>query len=166
MFKIKVNNSFDFETSIKNDVINLNGNDLSLDMVSAGNNKYHIIKDNKSYTAELVEKNLIDKIFKFKVNNNFYEIKVKDQYDELLKNLGLENINNNKLKEIKAPMPGLVLKVFVNEGEEVKKGENLLVLEAMKMENMIKSPKDIIIRKINVNYGDKVEKNQIMIVLS
>ncbi|MBC7653969.1 MAG: acetyl-CoA carboxylase biotin carboxyl carrier protein subunit [Oligoflexus sp.] len=165
MFKIKVNNSFDFETSIKNDVINLNGNDLSLDMVSLGNNKCHIIKNNKSYTAELVEKNLVEKTFKIKVNNNVYEIKAKDQYDELLKDLGLENLNATKLKEIKAPMPGLVLKVLINEGDEIKKGENLFVLEAMKMENMIKAPADIVIKKLSIKPGDKVEKNQVLVVL-
>ena len=165
MFKIKVNNSLDFETTIKNDVINLNGSDLSLDMVSLGNNKFHIIKNNKSYTAELVEKNLVEKIFKIKVNNNVYELKAKDKYDELLKDLGLENLNATKLKEIKAPMPGLVLKILISEGDEVKKGENLFVLEAMKMENMIKAPADIIIKKINIKSGDKVEKNQVLVNL-
>lgn len=165
MFKIKVNNSLDFETTIKNDVINLNGSDLSLDMVSLGSNKFHIIKNNKSYTAELVEKNLVEKTFKIKVNNNVYELKAKDKYDELLKDLGLENINATKLKEIKAPMPGLVLKILISEGDEVKKGENLFVLEAMKMENMIKAPADIIIKKINIKSGDKVEKNQVLVNL-
>jgi len=165
MFKIKVNNSLDFETTIKNDAINLNGSDLSLDMVSLGNNKFHIIKNNKSYTAELVEKNLVEKTFKIKVNNNVYELKAKDKYDELLKDLGLENINATKLKEIKAPMPGLVLKILISEGDEVKKGENLFVLEAMKMENMIKAPADIIIKKINIKSGDKVEKNQVLVNL-
>ena len=165
MFKIKVNNSLDFETTIKNDAINLNGSDLSLDMVSLGNNKFHIIKNNKSYTAELVEKNLVEKTFKIKVNNNVYELKAKDKYDELLKDLGLENMNATKLKEIKAPMPGLVLKILISEGDEVKKGENLFVLEAMKMENMIKAPADIIIKKINIKSGDKVEKNQVLVNL-
>ena len=165
MFKIKVNNSFDFETTIKNEVINLNGKDLSLDMLSIGNNKFHIIKNNKSYTAELVEKNLGEKTFKIKVNNNIYEIKAKDQYDELLKDLGLENLNATKLKEIKAPMPGLVLKVLINEDDEVKKGENLFILEAMKMENMIKAPADIIVKKLYIKPGDKVEKNQVLVVL-
>ncbi|OAQ38435.1 acetyl-CoA carboxylase biotin carboxyl carrier protein subunit [Pedobacter psychrophilus] len=166
MFKIKVNNNFDFETTIKNEVINLNGNDLSLDMVNLGNNKFHIIKNNKSYTAELVDKNLAEKTFKIKVNNNIYDIKAKDQYDELLKDLGLENLNAIKLKEIKAPMPGLVLKILINEGDEVRKGENLFILEAMKMENMIKAPADIIIKKLYIKSGDKVEKNQILVVLN
>ena len=63
-------------------------------------------------------------------------------------------------------MPGLVLSVLVTEGDEVKKGDNLLVLEAMKMENMIKSPTDGIIKKIEIKQGNKVEKNELLISFS
>ncbi len=62
-------------------------------------------------------------------------------------------------------MLGLVLKIIAKEGEELKKGDNLLILEAMKMENMIKAPADIIIKKIHIKEGDKVEKNQILLIL-
>jgi biotin carboxyl carrier protein len=60
-------------------------------------------------------------------------------------------------------MPGLVLKVFAVEGDEVKKGDNLLILEAMKMENIIKCPADVTIKKIRIKSGNKVEKGQILI---
>jgi biotin carboxyl carrier protein len=69
----------------------------------------------------------------------------------------------NKVSEIKAPMPGLVLSVLVTEGQEVSKGDSLLVLEAMKMENVIKSPASGMIKKILINKADKVEKNEILI---
>jgi biotin carboxyl carrier protein len=61
-------------------------------------------------------------------------------------------------------MPGLVLKIFVNEGMEVAKGENLFVLEAMKMENIIKAPADVTVKTIKIKPGDKVEKNQVLII--
>ena len=61
------------------------------------------------------------------------------------------------------PMPGMVLNVLVKEGDAVKKGDELLVLEAMKMENNIKAPGDGIVSEISVKSGDKVEKNQILI---
>ncbi|MNR65826.1 2-oxoglutarate carboxylase large subunit [compost metagenome] len=70
------------------------------------------------------------------------------------------------MKEIKAPMPGLVLNVMVQEGQEVGKGDNLLVLEAMKMENIIKSPDSGIVKKILITKGDKVEKNEVLIQFS
>ena len=68
-----------------------------------------------------------------------------------------------KLKELKAPMPGLVLDVKVTSGDEVIEGQELLVLEAMKMENAIKSPQDGIIKSISIEKNDKVEKNQILV---
>ncbi|HEY9195548.1 MAG TPA: acetyl-CoA carboxylase biotin carboxyl carrier protein subunit, partial [Mucilaginibacter sp.] len=68
-----------------------------------------------------------------------------------------------KVSEIKAPMPGLVLRIFVAEGDTVQKGDNLFVLEAMKMENIIKAPADVTVRKIKCKAGDKVEKGQILI---
>jgi biotin carboxyl carrier protein len=69
-----------------------------------------------------------------------------------------------KINELKAPMPGLVLRVTANEGEAVKKGDTLLVLEAMKMENSIKSPGDGMVAKIMVKPGQAVEKNQLLVV--
>jgi biotin carboxyl carrier protein len=166
MYKIKVNQNFHFETELKSETVILNGNSLNIDWIKVEEGKFHIIKDNKSFLAEVVEHNQTEKQFKIKVNNNLYQLDIKDQYDELLKNLGLDNLNSQKIKEIKAPMPGLVLKILVNEGELVSKGENLLILEAMKMENMIKAPTDLIVKRINIKIGDKLEKNQVMLTLT
>ena len=121
MYKIKVNDRFNFETEVKNDVIFLNNIPVNLDFISLGDGKFHFIRDKKSYSAEVVEVNEADKEFKIKINNHQYSLKIKDQYDELLKNLGLEGLNTQKIKEIKAPMPGLVLKILVNQGDLIKK---------------------------------------------
>jgi biotin carboxyl carrier protein len=165
MNKIKVNDHFNFETEINEGVVFLDNVSTGVDYISLGDNKFHFIKDKKSYSAELVEGNFKEKVFKIKVNNNVFRLEIKDQYDELLKNLGLDNLNKQKIKEIKAPMPGLVLKILINEGDFIKKGENLLILEAMKMENMIKAPSDLFINKINIKIGDKVEKSQVLLIL-
>jgi biotin carboxyl carrier protein len=63
-------------------------------------------------------------------------------------------------------MPGLVLRVLVEPGQKVTKGEPLLVLEAMKMENMIKAPGDAIVSSVKAQLGQAVEKNQILIDFS
>ena len=81
----------------------------------------------------------------------------------LLQSMGLDTTSSRKLNEIKAPMPGLVVRITVEEGTEVKKGDSLLVLEAMKMENVIKAPGDAVVGKIKVNAGQAVEKNQLLI---
>jgi len=63
-------------------------------------------------------------------------------------------------------MPGLVLDILVSEGQTIQKGDSLLVLEAMKMENNLKAINDAVVKKINVSKGDKVEKNTVLIELS
>ena len=67
--------------------------------------------------------------------------------------------------DIKAPMSGKVLSVVVAEGDEVKKGDAILILEAMKMENVLKAEGDCIIKKILINTEESVEKNQVLIEL-
>jgi biotin carboxyl carrier protein len=84
----------------------------------------------------------------------------------ILTNLGIDVGAAKKINDIKAPMPGLVLKVLVKDGDVIKKGDNLLVLEAMKMENSIKAPADATIKAVKITAGDKVEKNQVMILLA
>ncbi|MBT2559921.1 biotin/lipoyl-binding protein [Pedobacter sp. ISL-68] len=163
MYKVKVNDHFLFEVENKELSFLVNGEPIQFDLSSIGNNITHVLYQNKSFNTELVELNKADKTCKIKVNGNIYQISIEDQFDVLLKQLGLDNLTANKVSEIKAPMPGLVLKVLVEENAEVKKGDNLLVLEAMKMENILKSSTDGVIKKVLIKQGDKVEKNQILV---
>lgn len=165
MYQIKVNQKFNFETNHKNGEIFINNSPVAIDFKRIDDKRFHLIYNQQSFSAELININQAEKKMKIKVNQNIYYLDIRDQFDELLKNLGLEGLNSSKIKEIKAPMPGLVLKIVAKEGDELKKGDNLLVLEAMKMENMIKAPADIKIKKIMVKEGDKVDKNQILLSL-
>lgn len=163
MYKIKVNDDFQFEVEEKSNEFYVGGSKLNVDVISTAANSSNIIYNNKSFNTEIVEYNKAEKTCTIRVNGNNYTLKVEDKFDQLLKQLGLDNIASAKIAEIKAPMPGLVLDVIVEEGTEVKKGDNLLILEAMKMENIIKSPTDGIVKKIVVTKGDKVEKNQVLL---
>jgi len=164
MYNIKVNNKHDFEVDRKGDSLLVNDNTINADVKQLNDLLYHIINDNGSYNAEVVSFNREAKTAEIKVNNNIYTIAAKDKFDVLLDKMGLSNLMTAKVSEIKAPMPGLVLKVLVEEGTEVKKGENLFVLEAMKMENIIKAPADVTIKTIKIKPGDKVEKGQILML--
>jgi biotin carboxyl carrier protein len=132
------------------------------DVIKVKEGSFHIIKDNKSYNVELVNANYEEKSFTVSVNGSTYKFKVQDKYDELLKSLGID-VAAAKVSEIKAPMPGLVLKINIELDAEVKKGDTLIILEAMKMENSIKSPGDGKVKGISVKQGQAVEKNQVLI---
>jgi biotin carboxyl carrier protein len=164
MFKIKVNDKFSFEVLSQRAETVVNGRPVLVDLCQVSKTSFHILHRNRSFSAELVELNRQEKTCLVRVNANTYTLSVTDQFDELLHQLGMDNLNTLKVSELKAPMPGLVLKVLVQEGEEVKKGANLLILEAMKMENIIKSPADGHIQSIKVLPSNKVEKNQVLIV--
>jgi biotin carboxyl carrier protein len=91
------------------------------------------------------------------------EVNLKEPLDDLLQSMGLDKLATAKVSSVKAPMPGLVLSVLVSAGQEVKKGDKLLVLEAMKMENIIKAGGDGVVAQIMVNQGQAVDKNQTLI---
>lgn len=163
MHKIKVNNQFDFEVETHGEHLEVNSKVINPDIKKLNDLLYHVIDNNASYNAEVVSFSREEKTAEIKVNNNVYKVAAKDEFDILLDKMGLSNLMAAKVSEIKAPMPGLVLKILVEEGAEVKKGDSLFVLEAMKMENIIKCPADVIIRAIKIKPGDKVEKGQVLI---
>ena len=142
---------------------NLNGTAVDWDLIEVRENTFHIIKDNKCYNATLISFNAEEKTMVLNVNGNDYEISIKDKNDLLLQQLGISANTSWAVQFIKAPMPGLIINVSVNVGDEVKKGDTLLILEAMKMENVIKSPRDGKVKKISVELRKAVEKNQVML---
>ncbi|MCX2473110.1 acetyl-CoA carboxylase biotin carboxyl carrier protein subunit [Pedobacter sp. MC2016-05] len=163
MYKVKVNDQLHYDIRINHNGVKLNGENISLDSIKLSNNSSHLLYKNKSYNAEVISVDSSNKTCAIKVNRAIYQIKVEDQFDQLLKQMGMDNLAGTKISEVKAPMPGLVLNVMVEENVEVKKGDSLLVLEAMKMENILKSSAEGIVKKVLINKGDKVEKNQVLI---
>lgn len=134
-----------------------------LDIIPTADGRFHIIKDNLSYNAEVLSTNYNDKVFQLKINGVIYEVRLADEYDQLVKRLGLTVVSQRVVKDITAPMPGLVLEVSTEAGQEVEEGTPLLILEAMKMENVIKAPGPGVVKSVNVTKGEAVEKNYLLI---
>lgn len=154
-YKATVNktNSFDLnETSLEN-----------LDAVSIGSSEFHVLKDNRPYKAEVTQSDFLSKNYTIKVNGNAYEVNLADSLDLLIKQMGFEVGLAKQVNAIKAPMPGLVLEISVEVGQEVQEGDNLLILEAMKMENSFTSPRAGVIKSIVVEKGQAVDKGQLLI---
>ncbi|HMT75826.1 MAG TPA: biotin/lipoyl-binding protein, partial [Chitinophagaceae bacterium] len=99
--------------------------------------EFNLIKNNRSVNARLLEADISGKHLKIEVEGEAYDLQVKDELDQMLDKMGFSTVSTKHIKEIKAPMPGLVLSIAVTEGQEVKEGEKVLILEAMKMENSI-----------------------------
>ncbi len=167
MYSIQVNQNKNHKTDLRlnGQIIEglLNGKSIQGNLIKINDYQFHLLYENKSYNIELIKVHEEDKTMVLKINAHKYTLSLKDKYDELLKNLGLDNIAAKKVNDVKAPMPGMVLNILVTEGDTVKKGDALLVLEAMKMENILKSPSDGVIKKIAVSKGVAVEKNQLLI---
>lgn len=164
MYKVSVNKNKNFEITGSKDQRLIDEQEFQWDVVKIEDNYFHVISGNKSYRAEVIKSDFENKTFSLKINGSKYEVSLKDKSDLLLEKLGLNTSASSGIKEIKAPMPGLILEIKVKEGDTVKKGDSLMVLEAMKMENVLKSPGEGIVKTVRVKKGDSVEKNEILIL--
>jgi len=164
MLKIFTSDDTHLTVEETNGTWKINKEDRDFDIKPAGKNKFHIITQNQSISAEILEIDEAGKIFTLKINGNTATFQAKTEMDLLLEKMGIKTKGSGEVKEIKAPMPGLVLDLFCNEGDTVQKGDKVMILEAMKMENVLKSPGEGKIKSIKVAQGDNVEKNQLMIV--
>lgn len=166
LIKATVNkkNTYEIEMLLS-DIIEgkVNGNDFKLDLIETGDDSFHVLKNNQSFNIDLLGYDKDEKVYKIAVNGNSYNIELEDEYDRLLKEMGLENLAAAKQKELKAPMPGMVLSVMVKPGQEVEKNEPLLILEAMKMENVIKAQDEGVVKSVKVEEGKSVEKNAVLV---
>jgi len=97
--------------------------------------------------------------------NQKFSAKITEPMDELLKSMGLENALIQKISEVKAPMPGLVLDVLVSPGDSVEIGQKILVLEAMKMENAINASAGGTVTEIKVSAGDSVTGGDVIAMI-
>ncbi|MDH3648981.1 MAG: biotin/lipoyl-binding protein [Saprospiraceae bacterium] len=118
---------------------------------------------NRRLPGSIVEVNYKKKEYVVEILGRFYHIRIQNPYDRLIDDMGYAKRSSKGSEDIKAPMPGLVLEILVSPGQEVSKGDPVIVLEAMKMENMLKSHHDGIVKNVSVSKGLAVEKGQVLI---
>ena len=137
----------------------------SADMVKTSELTFNLISDLRSVNGQLLEADIAGKHLIIDIEGETYHIEIKDELDQMLEKLGFGAVTGKHIKEIKAPMPGLVLQISVEDGQQVNEGDKILILEAMKMENSILMHTNGVIKKIIVSPGQAVEKGQVLVEL-
>ena len=148
------------------DAVTLNGQPFAWDIADLGQGRFHVLYEGRSYNAEVITADYATKNIVLKLNGQRVELNAKDRFDLLLERLGMSNTAAAKVNELKAPMPGLIVDIRVVPGQAVQKGDPLLVLEAMKMENILKAPADGTVANLKVNLRDNVQKGQVLVQFS
>ena len=143
--------------------VEVDGKIYKVDLMHTASGTFSILEGGHSYNIELVPHNQPKKYTAYTLYKEF-EIEVIDAEARYLMNRGANGFGTNE-NTISSPMPGKVVKILVKEGDEIKEGDNAIIISAMKMESEYKSPKDGIVKKINVKEGDTIEGNQILIEL-
>lgn len=138
----------------------------NIDFLPIDEHHFHVILNNKSYQAVLLKADYQNKNFRISINGSPYTVQLSDQYDQLVDRLGLNVVAKHAALDINAPMPGLVLDIMVEKGEVVEEGTPILILEAMKMENILKATGSGLIESIEIQKGNAVEKGQLLVKVS
>ena len=135
------------------------------DIISTGKHTYHIIDGHASRHVHVASVSADGKRLQLETAGEIFDVQIKDPLDQMLDNMGFTTTVSRTIKEVKAPMPGLVLDIHVKEGDELEEGQRILILEAMKMENSIAIPARGKVKKVHVEKGQSVDKNQVLIEL-
>lgn len=166
MVKAKVKEEvFEIVWDAPSNKMTVNGKPWDWNMVKNGQ-LLHIVFNGKSYIGEWIDFHPVQQTAEVKINGHHYILSIEQPLDALLKKMGFSSQSEKKVKELKAPMPGMVLKVLVKEGDEISKDQPLLILEAMKMENVIKAVGPAKVGEIKIIEGQAVEKGAILIAFT
>jgi biotin carboxyl carrier protein len=136
---------------------------LEVDFESvSGQPVFSLILDGKSHESFVYQG---EEDWEVQIRGRQYQVKIEDEREKRLRAAaGAGAVEGGEFK-LKAPMPGLVVALLIDEGQEVKKGQVMLILESMKMQNELKAPRDGIMGKIRVKAGESVEQRQTLLSL-
>ena len=167
MVNSKINsNSYKVEFEKTNKLKGIvNANDFEFAIKSENANSYCVVMDGIEYDIDVISTDTSKKIVKMFVNGKVFDFELEDKFDLLIKDLGFNNVIDSSEKFVKSTMPGLVIDVHVQNGSIISKGDKLLTIEAMKMENVIKASENYRVKKVNIKKGDTVEKNDVLFEL-
>jgi biotin carboxyl carrier protein len=165
MLELTVNDKNTFSVTSDDGHLVLNNTPADWDASWQPNGLISVLYKGKSYTAILENTDRKNKEVSVRVEGQLYKTSIKEPIDLLLSNMGMDLKAMQKAEPIKAPMPGMVLKILVAAGQQIQKGDGLVILEAMKMENILKATAAGTVKAIRVNERTAVEKGAVLIEL-
>ncbi|MCF8449489.1 MAG: acetyl-CoA carboxylase biotin carboxyl carrier protein subunit [Taibaiella sp.] len=165
MLQLTVNDNRTYNISQNEDSIQINGVEAAANISVLNNGMVSILHNGNSYTGIVEQIDKQKKEVTVNINGQQYKTAIKEPLDLLLSNMGLDMAANKKSEPIKAPMPGMVLKILVSPGQQINKGDGLVILEAMKMENILKATSAATVKAIKVSERIAVEKGTVLIEL-
>lgn len=143
--------------------VEVDGKNLVLDLSQVSQpSLYSLLIDNRSYDVLAEAKG--DE-YDVLIGSEMFHLTVQDEWTRRLANIQRKNLVETGELAVKAPMPGAVVAVEVEVGQDVKKGQGLVILAAMKMENEIKAPRPGQVKSIDVQAGQTVEQGRTLVVL-
>lgn len=155
-YKVSVDQNQDFALS--------EGEGQCLDVIAGKNpDEWHVLLEHSGYHVKVLGHEAGARSLQVLVNQKIFQVKIADEHDALVHEMGFSAAKSQKVSELRAPMPGLVLDLLIEAGNSVQAGDPLLILEAMKMENIIKSAGDGRVAIIHVAKGTAVEKGQLLL---
>lgn len=163
MLQVTVNNKEAYSVEKNDNEWLINDNKAQFDVHPLPNGLISILYNGKSYTAIVNKVDRKAKELTLSINGQNHTITVKEPIDQLLASMGLDMAAMKKAEPVKAPMPGMILKVLVEPGQQVTKGDGLLILEAMKMENVIKATGPATVKSVKAIERTAVEKGAVLI---
>ncbi len=146
------------------DTIVVNGERYAIDFHSLPDGGVvSLLLNNRSYEAVVDER---DETWEVLVRGELYSVTVQDERAyRLAKARGVETAVHGDVI-IKSPMPGIIIAAPAAEGDVVQKGDKIIILESMKMENELRAPRDGVVARVQVKPGDSVEKDQVLAVIA
>jgi biotin carboxyl carrier protein len=163
MLHLTVNDDRTYDVQSFGEHFLLDGTDETLDVSASASGVLSILHNGRSYTATVEARDDAKKELSLRINGAHYVVKIEEPLDRLLKKLGMDSAASTKAESVKAPMPGMVLKILVEPGQQVSKGDPLIILEAMKMENILKASGPATVKAIRATERIAVEKGTVLI---
>ena len=140
----------------------LNGEAMAVDFSTIGSGLYSLLVNNESFEALVEGKNGDWHVL---LMGDLYEVQVADERAQMIRARSALSVPATGELAIKAPLPGLIVQVPVAVGQTVSKGDKLVILESMKMENELRAPRDGKVERVNVEAGQSVEQGQTLVVI-